>query len=128
VSRVAEVNRALKARGVAEKLTRGRDYYYFRDGDSSCWPSTSVYTCYSDDLTVAEWLQEYDQLREAARLAGRISEPKASATATRRSVHVEWTPVPRRPWAVRDAAGRAVRRFDDAAAANAYARRLEGRR
>lgn len=68
-NRVAEVNRALKAKGVEEKLTRGRGYYYFRDGNTGYWPATSVYTCYSDDLTVAEWLAEHATLAANSRRA-----------------------------------------------------------
>lgn len=69
-NRVAEVNRALKAAGAAEKLTRGRDYYYFRDGQASAWPSTSVYVSRADDLTIDQWLNEHSELKKAAQRAG----------------------------------------------------------
>jgi hypothetical protein len=68
-NRVAEVNKALKARGVAEKLTRGNGYYYFRDGGTGCWPATSVYVYRADDLSVENWLSEYDQLSSDSRRA-----------------------------------------------------------
>jgi hypothetical protein len=62
-NRVAEVNAALKAMGREEKLTRGRGYYYFREGNSARWFSTSVYVYRADDLSVAEWLHEFDEMR-----------------------------------------------------------------
>lgn len=36
------VNKILKARGHAERLVRGRGYYYFVDGNASAWFSSSV--------------------------------------------------------------------------------------
>ena len=65
-NRIAEVNAALKARGCDERLRRGRGYLYFTEGNSTAWPSSSVYVCYSDDLTVDQWMNEYDMLRNAA--------------------------------------------------------------
>lgn len=61
-NRVAEVNRALKARGVEEKLTAGRGYYYFRDGDAALWYSTSVCVYRADELSVERWLEEWSAL------------------------------------------------------------------
>jgi hypothetical protein len=43
MNRVAEVNRELRLRGVAEKLTAGKGYYYFRDGEVANWRASSVY-------------------------------------------------------------------------------------
>lgn len=65
-NRVAEVNAALRARGAEEKLTRGRGYYYFRDGNTHRWPSTSVMVYRAADLTVDQWLREYDELAAEA--------------------------------------------------------------
>ena len=62
--RVAQVNAALKARGVDERLIRGRGYFYFWKGETSSWPSSSVYINDADLLTVEEWLAEYDQLKK----------------------------------------------------------------
>ena len=62
---VATVNAAIKAAGGAERLTHGRGYYYFRDGDATAWPSTSVYVSHVDALTVAEWLNEWRTLKAA---------------------------------------------------------------
>lgn len=66
-SRVAEVNRVLKAQGKEERLTRGRGYYYFRDGNTAFWPATAVNVYRADELTVERWLQEYGWLAAAAR-------------------------------------------------------------
>lgn len=71
-NRVAEVNRALKAKGVKEKLTRGRGYYYFRDGNSADWRSASVMIYRASDLSVERWLGEWESLsgRALPQLAG----------------------------------------------------------
>jgi hypothetical protein len=62
INRVAEVNRELRQRGIAERLTRGNGYYYFRDGDSTSWPATSVYVNRAADLSIERWLGEYEDL------------------------------------------------------------------
>jgi len=62
MSRVAEVNRTLKARGVAERLRRGAGYYYFTGGRAASWPQSGVYIYRAADLTLAQWLAEYDRL------------------------------------------------------------------
>ena len=64
---VYAVNRELKSLGETPRLRAGRGYYDF-DGDACAWPSSSVYVCYSDQLTVAEWLAEYNVLKTAANL------------------------------------------------------------
>jgi hypothetical protein len=61
-NRVAEVNRELRLRGITEKLTRGRGYYYFRDGEASDWLATSVYVFSADQLSVEQWLGEWSTL------------------------------------------------------------------
>lgn len=62
-NRVSEVNKALRMMGRQEKLTRGRGYYYFRDGDTARWYATSVYVNDASALTVGDWLSEYNELR-----------------------------------------------------------------
>ena len=64
-NRVVEVNRALRARGEAITLRRGRGYYYFAGGDAALWPSSGVYVYRASDLTVAEWLHQFDLLSTA---------------------------------------------------------------
>jgi hypothetical protein len=66
-NRVAEVNKALKQAGAAERLTRGNGYYYFRDGNTAYWPATSVYVFRADALSVADWIGEYETLKGESR-------------------------------------------------------------
>jgi len=70
-SRVAEVNKALKARGAAERLVRGRGYYYFCEGSAAGWYSQSVYVYRAADLSVERWLEEYDAKLAEAKAMGR---------------------------------------------------------
>jgi hypothetical protein len=51
---VALVNSYLKGIGRTERLTAGRGYYYFRNGDGLLWPSVYVYR--ASDLTLAQWI------------------------------------------------------------------------
>jgi hypothetical protein len=59
---VATVNKYLKAAGHDERLTRGKGYFYFRDGDTGYWPATSVYVYDLNALSVGDWLAERDEL------------------------------------------------------------------
>ena len=61
-NRVAAVNRALKLRGERARLRAGRGYYYF-DGDGLAWQSSSVYVNRAAELSVAEWLAEFEALK-----------------------------------------------------------------
>lgn len=70
-NRVAEVNKALKALGVPERLQAGRGYYYFREGNASSWYSSSVYVYRAIELSVERWLEEYDQKANEAKAMGR---------------------------------------------------------
>lgn len=70
-NRVAEVNRAIKARGREEKLTRGRGYYYFREGTAAGWYSHSVYVYSASDLSVEQWMKEFDLKVAEAKAMGR---------------------------------------------------------
>ena len=72
MNRVAEVNRALKAAGHAEKLTRGRGYYYFRDGSAAGWYRSSVYVCRARELSVADWVREHADMLAEAKSQGRV--------------------------------------------------------
>lgn len=65
-NRVAEVNRELKRRGHAERLKAGKDYYFFYDGGTNRWPQSGVYVYRAAELTVEEWLREYDRLKADA--------------------------------------------------------------
>jgi hypothetical protein len=56
------VNRELKKLGRKEKITQGRGYVYFRDGDSCGWYTSSVPVCYISDLSVKRWVAEFNLL------------------------------------------------------------------
>jgi hypothetical protein len=60
------VNRALAALGHKEKLVKGNGYFYFIEGDSAWWYSTSVYTFHLNDLTVEQWVAEHAEKRADA--------------------------------------------------------------
>lgn len=62
---LAQVNAALRKAGKAERLARGRGYYYFREGNAATWNASAVYVNRADALTVAEWLREYERLSQA---------------------------------------------------------------
>ena len=57
------INKELKQRGFEEKITQGRGYVYFRDGNSYRWYTSSVPVCYITDLSLARWMDEFDALR-----------------------------------------------------------------
>jgi hypothetical protein len=65
MNRVAEVNRELARRGEQPRLRRGRGYYYFSGAQAASWPSSGVMVNRADQLTVDEWLEAYEQLKEA---------------------------------------------------------------
>lgn len=58
----ATINKALKAAGHAERLYKGKDYYYFADGDAHKWPSSSVCVYHIDSMTIEEWIAERNDL------------------------------------------------------------------
>jgi hypothetical protein len=60
---VSAVNAALKARGEAARLRRGRGYYYFDGGDTAGWFTSSVYVCYAASFTTEWWLARFDYLK-----------------------------------------------------------------
>ena len=66
MNRVTEVNQQLKARGVAERLRRGAGYYYFTGGTAASWPTSGVYIYRAAELTLAQWLAEYERLSGTA--------------------------------------------------------------
>lgn len=64
---VRDVNARLAARGVAERLVRGKDYYYFSGGTSESWFTSSVYVARVSDLSIDSWMAEYDRLSDYER-------------------------------------------------------------
>ena len=57
------VNDALRARGRDESLRRGGPhYFYFGGGEAVHWLSSSVMVSRLSDLTVKQWISEFDKL------------------------------------------------------------------
>jgi hypothetical protein len=56
------VNDALRTRGRDESLREGEGYFYFGGGDAVNWLSTSVMAKKLSDLTLEQWLEEFDKL------------------------------------------------------------------
>ncbi|KKM88034.1 hypothetical protein LCGC14_1262820 [marine sediment metagenome] len=57
-----------------------------------------------------------------------ITDAALGATIQALAMSVEWTPLPRRPWVVREPDGRVIRRFDSAPAAIAFRTKEAARR
>ena len=58
------VNDALRARGRDESLREGDGYFYFGGGEAVNWLSSTVMVKRISDLTLDQWLQEFDKLLE----------------------------------------------------------------
>jgi len=56
------VNDALRDRGRDESLREGGGYFYFGGGEAVNWLSSSVMVKKISDLTLEEWLKEFDKL------------------------------------------------------------------
>jgi hypothetical protein len=56
------INDALRARGRDESLREGEGYFYFGGGEAVNWLSTSVMVKKLSDLTLEQWLAEFDKL------------------------------------------------------------------
>lgn len=65
---IGAVNREIKfSRGLDIELVKGRGYFYFVGDDIPSYaPSTSVMVYRITDLTVAQWLQELDDILKQA--------------------------------------------------------------
>jgi hypothetical protein len=61
------VNAALAGAGHAERLVKGRDYWYFAEGDTPRWPVTMVCVYHLNALSLDEWLEEHADLKAGAR-------------------------------------------------------------
>jgi hypothetical protein len=57
-------NDALRARGRDESLREGDGYFYFGGGDAVNWLSSSVMVKKLSDLTLDQWLAEFNALLE----------------------------------------------------------------
>jgi hypothetical protein len=58
------VNDALRALGREESLREGEGYFYFGGGEAVNWLTSSVMVRRISDLTLEQWLKEFDSLLE----------------------------------------------------------------
>jgi hypothetical protein len=58
----AQVNAFLKSKNVAERLKRGKGYFYFSEGNSYNWSASGVYVYNIDDMSFQDWYNEYKRL------------------------------------------------------------------
>lgn len=56
------VNDAVRARGRDESLREGNGYFYFGGGEAVHWLTSSVMVRRISDLTLEQWLKEFDSL------------------------------------------------------------------
>jgi hypothetical protein len=56
------VNDALQARGRDESLREGDGYFYFGGGEAVRWLSSSVMVRKISDLTLQQWMEEFEKL------------------------------------------------------------------
>lgn len=61
---IKSVNRAIAAQGHKEILCRGKDYFYFYDGEADNWFETIVPVCAINHLSLQQWLDSLEALRE----------------------------------------------------------------
>lgn len=71
------VNDALRERGRDESLREGEGYFYFGGGEAVNWLSSSVMVRKISDLTLEQWLKEFDKLLDADK---KLRKMEASAT------------------------------------------------
>jgi hypothetical protein len=62
-----DVNRELRARDRAEILVKGRGYFYFAEGFSHHWRTSSVPVYRLSDLTIRQWLERHEDFVEINR-------------------------------------------------------------
>jgi len=58
------VNDALRERGRDESLREGEGYFYFGGGEAVNWLSPTVMVKKLSDLSLEEWLKEFDRILE----------------------------------------------------------------
>ena len=64
---IAQVNKALKEKGYAETLVKGKDYLYFTGGDAHSWKTASVMVPRVGVLTVEQWIDARNELASGPR-------------------------------------------------------------
>lgn len=60
---IAAINQAIANKGGKEILVKGNGYFYFSDGDAPDWQSSAVYVYRLNDLTLEQWIAEWENKR-----------------------------------------------------------------
>ncbi len=67
------VNAELAKRGITARLEKGEGYFYFHFGEAADWLDRTVRVRKINDLTLKEWMAEFQRLRELnSRIMGSI--------------------------------------------------------
>ena len=59
------MNDALRAQGRDESLREGNGYFYFGGGEAVHWLSSSVMARKISDLSLEQWMEEFEKLLKA---------------------------------------------------------------
>lgn len=59
-----KVNQELKNLGALEILVKGKDYYYFTEGNAYAWEGCSVMVMRLNDLSLQEWIAEWKEFNK----------------------------------------------------------------
>jgi hypothetical protein len=64
---INQVNTALKNKGYKDELVKGKGYFYFAGpaGGASDWGQSSVYVYSINQLTLPQWVEEYEAMKAA---------------------------------------------------------------
>ncbi len=61
------VNEELEGRGYKAELRKASNYFYFAGGEASDWLDTSVGVRTLNSLTLKQWVEEFQRLRDLNR-------------------------------------------------------------
>lgn len=79
------INDALRTRGRDESLYPGEGYFFFGGGEAVHWLTSSVMVKKVSDLTLDEWLAEFDELLERdKKLRSQMTSIDKAETKTKR--------------------------------------------
>jgi hypothetical protein len=86
---LAAVNQELARRGRVERLARASGYFYFRFGEAAEWLDRTVATERVSDLSVEEWLGEFERLLALNRKLREEARPKKDRPRAKRAGKTE---------------------------------------
>ena len=61
---IKTINAEMARRGFVALLAKGDGYFYFRDGDTDAWLDRTVRVPTLQSLSLDEWIEEFNKLRE----------------------------------------------------------------